>query len=211
MNIFNKIIIVLILICLACISLISVFNEFAEFFRWSDLALRIFNPDVDIPTYITVLASISVFSISVVLLLLELYRRRIRVANISSSNEGNAMITLETVAVQIKNEVLKIEGLEEIKVKIVPKATGIIINMYSKLKENLDIPPTMQKIINSAASIVSDKLGVKVIKTNLTIVGFTAEKKVKKGKEEVETEAASEQDEDLSVKEKKKGKTARDK
>ena len=97
---------------------------------------------------------------------------------------------------------------QEIKVKIVPKATGVIINMYSKLRENLDIPATMQEIINGAASIVSDKLGVKVIKTNLTIVGFTAEKKVK---EEVGTEAVSEQDKDLSEKENKKGKTARDK
>ncbi len=216
MNIFNKVIIILILICLVCISLVSVFNEFANFFSWSDFALKIFNPNVDIPTYITVLASIAVFSISVILLLLELYRRRVRVANISSSKEGNAMMTLETISIQIKNEVLKIEGLEEIKVKILPKATGVIINMYAKLREDLDIPATMQEIINGAANIVSDKLGIKVIKTNLTIVGFADVKKKKEAKkkekeEEAENESVMEQDEDLAGEEKKKESADQDK
>jgi len=201
MNIFNKVIMVLILICLICISLVAVFNEFAEFFQWSDFALRIFNPQVDIPTYITVLAAIAVFAISVVLLLLELYRRKTKVASISSSKEGNAMITLDTVAVQIKNEALKVEGLDDVKVKIIPKATGIIINMYAKLRENLDIPATMQEIIKSSTSIVSEKLGIKVIKINLTTTGLAgAKKEAKKEKEErieeEETETVPEQEED---------------
>jgi uncharacterized alkaline shock family protein YloU len=201
MNIFNKVIMVLILICLICISLVAVFNEFAEFFQWSDFAMRIFNPQVDIPTYITVLAAIAVFAISVVLLLLELYRRKTKVASISSSKEGNAMITLDTVAVQIKNEALKVEGLDDVKVKIIPKATGIIINMYAKLRENLDIPATMQEIIKSSTSIVSEKLGIKVIKINLTTTGLAgAKKEAKKEKEErieeEETEAVPEQEED---------------
>jgi len=201
MNIFNKVIMVLILICLICISLVAVFNEFAEFFQWSDFAMRIFNPQVDIPTYITVLAAIAVFAISVVLLLLELYRRKTKVASISSSKEGNAMITLDTVAVQIKNEALKVEGLDDVKVKIIPKATGIIINMYAKLRENLDIPATMQEIIKSSTSIVSEKLGIKVIKINLTTTGLAgAKKEAKKEKEErieeEETETVPEQEED---------------
>jgi len=201
MNIFNKVIMVLILICLICISLVAVFNEFAEFFQWSDFALRIFNPQVDIPTYITVLAAIAVFAISVVLLLLELYRRKTKVASISSSKEGNAMITLDTVAIQIKNEALKVEGLDDVKVKIIPKATGIIINMYAKLRENLDIPATMQEIIKSSTSIVSEKLGIKVIKINLTTTGLAGEKKEAKKEEEEkieeeETETVPEQEED---------------
>lgn len=191
MNIFNKVIMVLILVCLIAISLVAVFNEFAGFFQWSDFALRIFNPQVDIPTYITVLAAIAVFIISVVLLLLELYRRKSKVANISSSKEGNVMITLDTVASQIRNETLKVEGLEDIKVKIMPKATGIIINMYAKLKEDIDIPATMQEIIKSATNIASEKLGIKVIKINLTTTGLAGEKK------EVETEKEEEKTEEF--------------
>ena len=111
------------------------------------------------------------------------------------------MITLDTVAVQIKNEALKVEGLDDVKVKIIPKATGIIINMYAKLRENLDIPATMQEIIKSSTSIVSEKLGIKVIKINLTTTGLaSAKKESKKEKEErieeKETETVPEQEED---------------
>jgi len=218
MNIFNRVVIVLILICLACVSLVAIFNEFTGFFTWSEFAQKVFNPQVDIPTYITVLALIAVFAISVVLLLLELYKRRVKVASISSSKDGNAMITLQTVAVQIKNEALKVEGLEEIKVRIIPKATGVIINMYARLREDSDIPEKMQEIINGATGIVGDKLGIKVLKTNLTIVGFAAEKKVKEVKKEVkedkeeeETDAVQKQAEDVSEVEDKKSSTGKDK
>lgn len=195
MNIFNKVIMILILICIICISLVAVFNEFAGFFQWSDFALGIFNPQVDIPTYITVLAAIAIFAISVVLLLLEFYKRKSKVANISSSKEGNAMITLDTVASQIKNETLKIEGLEDLKAKIIPKATGIIVNMYAKLREDLDIPATMQEIIKSATSIVSEKLGIKVIKINLTTTGLASEKKEAESEKEEKGETEEEKNE----------------
>ena len=200
MNIFNKVIVVLILICIICVSLISIVNVFVEYFKWSDLALKVFNPENDVPPFIAALALLMVFAISIFIILLEFYRRGTRVAIISSSKAGNAMVTLETVAMQIKNAVIKIDGLEEIKVKIVPKATGIIINMNAKLNEDLEIPEKMQEIINKATSIVSDKLGIKVIKTNLTITGLVAgrkEKEVKK-KEEEGVEVVQEEAEGVS-------------
>lgn len=202
MNIFNKVIVLLILICMICVSLISIVNVFVEYFKWSDLALRVFNSGINVNPFIAALALMMVFSISIFIVLLEFYRRRTRVANISSSKTGNAMVTLETVAMQIKNAVIKIDGLEEIKVKIVPKAAGIIINMNAKLNEDLEIPEKMQEIINEAAGIVSDKLGIKVIKTNLTVIGLVAgrkEKKVrKKGEKEEALEVVLEEAKDVS-------------
>jgi len=191
-NIFNKVIVVLILICIICVSLISIVNVFVEYFKWSDLALKVFNPENDVYPFIAALALLMVFAISIFIILLEFYRRGTRVAIISSSKAGNAMVTLETVAMQIKNAVIKIDGLEEIKVKIVPKATGVIINMNAKLNEDMDIPEKMQEIINKATSIVSDKLGIKVIKTNLTIVGLVAGRKEKEAKKKEEEEKAVE-------------------
>ena len=192
MNIFNKVIVLLILICMICVSLISIVNVFVEYFKWSDLALRVFNSGINVNPFIAALALLMVFSISIFIVLLEFYRRRTRVANISSSKTGNAMMTLETVAMQIKNAVIKIDGLEEIKVKIVPKAAGIIINMNAKLNEDLEIPEKMQEIINEAAGIVSDKLGIKVIKTNLTVIGLVAGRKEKKVRKKGEKEEALE-------------------
>lgn len=172
MNIFNKIVVILILIFLIGLSIVSMVNVFAEYFEWSDLAMQIFNPANSINAFVAFLALLAVFAISVFLLILEFYRRKTRVANISSSKTGNAMVTIETVAGQIKNEVTKIDGVEDVKVKITPKPTGIIIDMNAKLSDDADIPDKMQEIINGASGIVSDKLGIKVIKTNLIIVGL---------------------------------------
>jgi len=202
MNIFNKIVVVLILISIACLSILSMVNIFTGYFEWSDLALRIFGPEYNISKFVIFLALFGVFALSVLLILLEFYRKRAKVASISSSKTGNAMVTLETVAGQIKNEVIKIDGLEEIKVNIIPKAAGIIINMNAKLKDNVNIPEKMQEIINGASGIVSDKLGIKVIKTNLTITGLIEGKKEKEvKKKEIEkkpVETKPKEDEDIS-------------
>src|SRR4030042_6922940 len=191
MNIFNKIVVILTFVFIIAISLVSMINVFAEYFEWSDLALRIFNPENSINAFVAFLALVAVFAISVFILILEFYRKRTRAANISSSKTGNAMVTLETVAGQVKNEVTKIDGVEDVRVKIIPKPTGIIIDMNSKLNDDVNIPEKMQEIINGAAGIVSDKLGIKVIKKNLTIIGFVSGEKGKKsGKKDLKEKAA---------------------
>jgi len=191
MNIFNKIVVILMLVFIIAVSLVSMINVFAEYFEWSDLALQIFNPVNSINAFVAFLALVAVFAISVFILILEFYKKRTRVANISSSKTGNAMVTLETVAGQVKNEVTKIDGVEDVRVKIIPKPTGIIIDMNSKLNDDVNIPEKMQEIINGAAGIVSDKLGIKVIKTNLTIIGLVSGEKGKKpGKKDIKEKTA---------------------
>ena len=101
-----------------------------------------------------------------------------RAASISSSKTGFAMITLDTIAEQIKATASKLEGIDSIKVKVVPKSGGIIINTLAKLNEEQDIPAKMQEVVKNAAEVASEKLGIKVLKNNLTIVGLTPMKLV---------------------------------
>ena len=176
MNILNKVIVVLILICLVLFCLVSIVNEFADFTNWSDAASTVLNPDSVINPYIATLALLFIFIICIFLLILEFYPKKTRAASISSSKSGYAMITLDTIAVQIKASLNKLEGLEDIKVDIVPKSGGIIINMLARLDEDQDIPDKMQEIVKEASGIASEKLGIKVTKTNLTIVGITPKK-----------------------------------
>lgn len=184
MNIFNKIIVVLILLFLICFSIVATVNVWGEFFKWSDQALRILNPEHTVNKLVSTLALLAVLVLCLFLISMEFYKRRTKVANISSSKTGNAMVTLETISGQIKNEAMKVRGLEEIRVKILPRTTGIIINMNARLKENVDIPKKMQEIIDAASGIVSEKLGVKVMKTNLTITGLVPGVKEEETEEE---------------------------
>ena len=203
MNIFNKIVVVLILLFLICLSIVSIVNIFAEYFKWSDLALRVLNPEYSINKFIAALVLLAIFAISIFLILIEFYKKRARVVDISSSKTGNVMMTQETINGQIKNEVLKVKGLEEIRVKIFPKAKGIIINMDTILNENVDISGKMQEIIKAASGIVSDKLGINVIKTNLTVTGLVPGEEEKEGNEkEIEGKEARRELEGPAVTEK---------
>lgn len=182
MRIFNKIIMIILLIFIALLCLAGIVNAFAGFISWGDAASSIFQPVDQANPYIVTLALLFIFIVCIFLLILEFYRRRVRAASISSSKTGFAMITLDTIADQIKNSVSKLEGLESIKVKVAPRSGGIIINMLAKLDEEGDIPAKMQEVVKQAAEVASEKLGIKVLKNNLTIVGLIPKKPIGAGK-----------------------------
>ncbi|MGM0365115.1 MAG: hypothetical protein ACQEP5_01115 [Actinomycetota bacterium] len=197
MNIFNKIVIIIILLFLAVVSAVGIINEFVGYFKWSDVALRIFNPGVDINPFVSSLALLFVLAISIFLILLEFYRRKPRVATIYRVKEGNAMITLESIAQQIKSSVQAVGGVEDISIRIQPKPKGIINNMQVDLNEEVDIPNKMQEIINVAQDVASNKLGIKIIKTNLTIVGLKEGKIKEAQKEQKELQVEEQVQEDI--------------
>ena len=173
MKVFNKVIVVLLLVGLAFFSLFSIINEFAGFLDWSVIGQKVLDPANDINPYISALALLFIFIVSVFILILEFYPGRSRTASISSSKSGYAVITIDTIEAQVKNSVKKLDGLEDLKIKIYSRSNGVVINMFAKLSEDQDLSAKMQEITEEAAGVASEKLGIKVIKTNLTIVGLS--------------------------------------
>jgi hypothetical protein len=194
MNIFNKIILVIILLFFIFVSFVSIANEFVGFFKWSEIANKVFNPKININPYVSTLALLMVIIICVFLLLLEFYRRKVKIAKVYNVESGKAMITLTTISQQIKDAVLKIEGLKSAKIVIISKANGIIINMMAELGQSVNIPEKMNEIINAAKDVAVNKLYIKVIDTNLTIVSLVPEEGGPKiePKVEVKTEPKAE-------------------
>jgi NADH:ubiquinone oxidoreductase subunit 5 (subunit L)/multisubunit Na+/H+ antiporter MnhA subunit len=174
-NIFNKIILVIILLFFIFVSFVSIVNEFVGFFKWSEIANKVFNPKVNINPYVSTLALLMVIVICVFLFLLEFYRRKVKIAKVYNVGSGRAMITLETITQQIKDAIMKIEGLKSVKVAIISKANGIIINMMAELGQSVNIPEKMTEIINAAKDVSINKLYIKVIDTSLTIVSLVPE------------------------------------
>jgi hypothetical protein len=172
MNVFNKIIVVIILLFFIFISFLSIINEFIGFFSWSGIANKVFNAKTNINPYISTLALLMVIVACVFLLLLEFYRRKIKIAKIYNVESGKAMITLSTISQQIKDSVTKVKGLQNVKINIISRQSGIIINMMVELSQNLNIPEKMTEIINVARDVSLNKLNIKVIDTNLTITNL---------------------------------------
>ncbi|MCX6384457.1 MAG: hypothetical protein NTV16_08290 [Actinobacteria bacterium] len=175
MNVFNKIIIVLILIAIVCVSVVGIFNSFVKVFKWSDLAFKVLNPDKSLINnpYISALILLLVIVFCIFLFILEFYRKKSKTAVIAAVREGTAMITLESAANQIRESISKISGVADIVVKVLPKSNGIILNIYAKICSDCNVPEKMQEIIKGATNFAVKKLGIKVFKTNLTIVNLS--------------------------------------
>jgi hypothetical protein len=177
MNIFNKVVIVIVLLFFIVVSFISMANEFTGFLNWSKLAVKVFNPDVNINRYISTLALLMVIVICVLLLMLEFYKRKSKIVKVYNVQSGIAMITIDAIAQQVKESVLAVAGLKNLKVDILQKSGGVVIEMAVELGQNLNIPEKMSEIIKAARDISVNKLNIKVVDTKLTILNLLPEDK----------------------------------
>lgn len=174
MNIFNKIVVVILLIFFIGISAFGILNTFIKWVSWQDAASRIFNPDITFKNqYISALVLLFVIILCLFLIVLEFYRKKSRTAVVASVRDGKALITLDSIAGQLKDNLSKISGTKDLYVKVLPKSKGIIINIFSKICEDCNVPHKMQEIIKTASDFAASKLGLKVVRTNLTIINLT--------------------------------------
>lgn len=176
MHVVNRIIIVVILLAIIAVSFLAIINEFMGLFSWSDIATRLFNPGSNVPAWASVLALLFVIGVCAYLLYLELRVRRTLIAKVRNVGSGKAMITLETISKQIKNAVLVIEGLKNLRVDVKPKSGGVIINMLVELVQNQNIPEKTAEIIKIAEETATEKLDINVIDTKVTITNLIREK-----------------------------------
>jgi hypothetical protein len=177
MNIFNKAVIVVILVFLIIASFISMANEYTGFFKWSGLAAKVFNPTGNINRYISTLSLLMVVVICVLLLMLEFHKKKSRIVKVYNVQSGTAMITIDAIAQQVKESVLSVAGIKNLKVDILQKSGGVVIEMSVELGQSANIPEKMSEIIKAARDISVNKLNIKVIDTKLTILNLISEDK----------------------------------
>ena len=182
MNIFNRIIMVIAMLCLAVFSIVAIANVFVGLFEWSTVADRIINYSTNLNPYILAAILFLVLVIALIILIFEFYRRKIKIANISTDQSGKTMVSLKTVSGQVSDSLTNIEDIYDPKVKIIPKHDGIIINTSSKLSTGINIADKTKEIREAASNFASNNLGFKVLQSNYTAIGFVP-KKVKEFKE----------------------------
>ncbi len=172
LNIFNRIIVILILFFLIIFSIVIMVNIFTDLFQWSDIFNRILAFMGTINIYIAALIFFLIIIISIALLFLEFYRRKVKITNIASVKDGKASITLKSVSQQIVENLSDIENISNLKVKSFPKSDGTIINVYARLEKGISVSEKMQEVINKVNQFATENLGLKVIRTNFTVTDF---------------------------------------
>ncbi len=176
MNVFNKIVVVILLLFLAVGSIVSIVNIFVNLYEISYVADRIVNYFTHINQFILALVLFAVLIVSLVLLVLEFYKKKLKVASISSDQSGKTMIALKTISNQIKEKLDKMENVIDPRVNIVPKSNGIVIDIFSALVKGENVSQKTDDIRKAATEYASGELGFRVIQTNYTATNFVAPK-----------------------------------
>lgn len=190
MNIFNRILTVIVLLFLAVLSLVAFINVFAQLFKWTDVADRVLGSTSGFNAFIGALIIFLLLAVSVALLIFEFRRKKSKTAPLSRERSGGAMVNLAGASEQIKEELLKVEDISDLKVNVVSKSDGVVIDIFAKMAKGLNVSEKMQEVIGMASKFASENLGFKIIKTNFTTTGFTQERIYKTEKFENITETS---------------------
>ena len=102
MNVFNRILVVILMLFLIISSIVVMVNIFANLFEARDIAGRIVVFSQGINPWIAAAIAFGVFAVSLVILIFEFYRRKVKVANVASDQAGKTMVSLKTVSGQIQ-------------------------------------------------------------------------------------------------------------
>jgi uncharacterized alkaline shock family protein YloU len=172
MNIFNRIVMILLLLFLVVSSVVIAVNIFTDLFSWSDIFDRILSFIEKTNPFIVLGIFIAIIVISIILLVFEFYRRRIKTTNVVAAKEGRATITLKSASQMISEDLQDIEHINNIKVKALPKSGGTIINVYAMLTKGINVSKKTQEVIKEVNTFATNNLGLKVIRTNFTVTGF---------------------------------------
>lgn len=172
MNIFNRIIIIILLLVLVISSIVIIVNIYADLFDWSDIFGRILYFSGNTNIHILALIFIAVIVIAIALLFLEFYRRKLKTTDIASVSDGKAMITSKSVSRQIEEDIEDLKDVDNLRIKVVPKSNGAIINITARLYKGVNVSEKMQEVISRANKSARENLGIKIMKTNFTVNGF---------------------------------------
>lgn len=176
MNIFNKIIIIILLLVLVISSIVIVVNIYATLFDWADIFGRIMYYIENTNIHLMAIIFVAIIIVSIALLILEFYRRKLRTANVASVSDGKAMITTRSASQQIQEDIADLKDVDNLKIRVLPKSNGAIINIDARLHKGINVSEKMQEVISRANKSARENLGIKIIKTNFIVSGFLPKK-----------------------------------
>jgi hypothetical protein len=171
-NIFNRIITIILMLLLIVFSIVIMMDVFIGLFELSTLVDKILKYFTNLNPYILASILFLILVISLIILIFEFYRVKIKIANITSVPPENTVVSLRIVSRQITEKITGIEGIIDPNVSIMSMRKGIIINTSSKLIKGVNVTEKIKEIREIASEFASEYLGFKVIKSNYTVVGF---------------------------------------
>ncbi len=170
MNIFNRIVVILILLFLVFWSLTAIFDVFFNFISFQDAFARTVSFTDVLGKFGLAFVLLLVLILCIVLLVLEFYIKRPSTVRITGVKSGMAVMSLSSVSEHVRQDVVKIENVKDVKVRVSSKAGGAAIRLLLGLAEGIDVPAKMAEVSEVVKNTVINKLGVKLTDMKVTVV-----------------------------------------
>ncbi len=170
LNIFNRIVMVLLLLVVIFISSILMVDTFINVID-SSTVLGAISPTLDFlrPFGLAGILFL-VLLISILLLILELYIRRPQTVTVANLKTGKARISVASIADQIRQDVIKVSEIHNVRVRVEPKGKGIVARLLVEISQDIDVPSKTQEVMQVVQNTVSSKLGLKLVDTKMTLI-----------------------------------------
>lgn len=192
MNIFNRVIIVLLIFLLLILGLIAMINTIFPLVDVQVLLTRFVDFYNSIPKFILFIFWVLFFFILFLLLILELIRRKPKTVKLLNVREGKATMTLSSIEKQVHNDVVNVSNVQSARINVLPKRSGVIINLELGVEPGLDLAEKTREIVDVVKDTIS-RLGVKLYRTKvnftpISISKIKRERPEKRVEERIETE-----------------------
>ena len=170
LNIFNRIVMVLFLLVVIFISSIIMVDTFINVIEFSTI-LDAISPTLDFLGRFGLAGILFlVLLISILLLILELYVRRPQTVTVANLKTGKASISVASIAEQIRQDVIKVSEIHNVRVRVEPKGKGIVARLLVEISQDIDVPSKTQEVMQVVQNTVSSKLGLKLVDTKMTLL-----------------------------------------
>jgi hypothetical protein len=103
--------------------------------------------------------------LDVILLLLiiaEVRRPRRKAIRVEKSSGGDVMISIPSIADQLKYEIDQLAGVLRVRPKVSGKRRGVVVKLDVQTAAGIDVPERAERIVETARVVVEEKMGLRL-------------------------------------------------
>jgi hypothetical protein len=173
MNTFNRVVVILILLAIIIVMTVVLVVPrpmIQVVQRWlSNLDANLALVAQPLLLIIGVVLALLVDVICVVLIWLEIRRRRPGAIRVQRISGGVAELTVDSVARRVEHKVSRLDGVISVKPDIIGRRGGVEVELDLEMSPDVDVPSKTEEICQVVKEAVEDKMGLKLRKVRVNV------------------------------------------
>ncbi len=173
MNTFNRVVVILLLLATIVVMTVALvvpqpMIEVLQGWLWNlDYNLALVSPLTLLVVGVALALLVDV--VCVVLIWLEIRRRRPRAIRVQSISGGQAELTVESVARRLEHNISQLEGVTSIKPNVWGRRGGVEVEIDLETSPEVDVPTKTEEVCQVTREAVEDKMGLSLRKVRVNI------------------------------------------